>query len=328
MLRIFHIYTYKEICEILGWNVAQGNTRKAQMRKLSDSYDWEYVINEKTGKPSKRILIKAYKKPLVDDYRKFNGKKKQIPDEVFFSLWETFLRDYYNNTKSDILFFGRSVLRSVFLDIHTEDEICAFIKSYSIDKVIVETTIRDMYKALNSLCVDRIMRHHGYDERSFSLINIAGDTWGKSLEELEAPGCVIYDYKLCIDTYKDIFKDENSVNGFMIAQLALNKVKEEHPEMKLIRMYQIVFDPDDISTVTDVGINKDNQRFVRKILIDTLIRKYGKKLEYYRSEHGVDNGLFVADYTEEIVFYSKLLECVLTIRDDFIRDMQNISQKK
>ena len=72
-------YTYREICEIRKEKIKSGNSKEAQLKEWKRHFKWEYPINPKTKKPSKKFLItEVYETPLDKiDGRVNNGGARE-----------------------------------------------------------------------------------------------------------------------------------------------------------------------------------------------------------------------------------------------------------
>lgn len=71
-------YTYKDLCEAVNDRQTSGNAKKAQLKKWARHFNWEYPINKKTKKPSKKFLItEIYDEPL----KKKTNHTKRIKNE-------------------------------------------------------------------------------------------------------------------------------------------------------------------------------------------------------------------------------------------------------
>lgn len=43
MLELNKEYTYSQICEIVGWKVAEGNSKKAQIHEIESAYEFYHL---------------------------------------------------------------------------------------------------------------------------------------------------------------------------------------------------------------------------------------------------------------------------------------------
>lgn len=59
-------YTYPQICEIVGWKVAEGNSKKAQIKEIESAYEFYHPENKKTHKPKKSYIFKRKTRDLVE----------------------------------------------------------------------------------------------------------------------------------------------------------------------------------------------------------------------------------------------------------------------
>lgn len=65
MLELKKEYTYKQICEELGWSIKTGNSKIAQINELEASYEWYHPISKKMHKEKKSyIFTKQIKEPV------------------------------------------------------------------------------------------------------------------------------------------------------------------------------------------------------------------------------------------------------------------------
>lgn len=73
MLELNKEYTYKEICEELGWKVSDGNSKKAQIREIESAYKFYHPENKKTHKPKKSYIFTEMLRELQKPSVKNNG---------------------------------------------------------------------------------------------------------------------------------------------------------------------------------------------------------------------------------------------------------------
>lgn len=65
MLELNKEYTYKQICETLGWKVQAGNSKIAQINEIEDAYEFYHPINKKTHKEKKSYIFTKKLRDLV-----------------------------------------------------------------------------------------------------------------------------------------------------------------------------------------------------------------------------------------------------------------------
>ena len=73
MLELNKEYTYKEICEELGWKVSDGNSKKAQIREIESAFKFYHPENKKTHKPKKSYIFTEMLRELQKPSVKNNG---------------------------------------------------------------------------------------------------------------------------------------------------------------------------------------------------------------------------------------------------------------
>ena len=75
-LQVGKVYSYRELCELFSEKQATSDSKKAQLKRWACNFNWDYPINPKTKKPSKKFrIVEVYDTPLEKvDNRKHNGK--------------------------------------------------------------------------------------------------------------------------------------------------------------------------------------------------------------------------------------------------------------
>lgn len=74
MLKLNKEYTYKQICEELGWNVfTGGDSKKAQIKEIESAYKFYHPENKKTHKPKKSYIFTEMIRETVQPSVKNNG---------------------------------------------------------------------------------------------------------------------------------------------------------------------------------------------------------------------------------------------------------------
>ena len=74
MLQLNIEYTYREICEVLNWNITTGSAKQKQIKAIEDAYEFYHPENKKTHKPKKSyIFTNKLKEIELIDGRKNNG---------------------------------------------------------------------------------------------------------------------------------------------------------------------------------------------------------------------------------------------------------------
>lgn len=76
MLELNKEYTYKQICEELGWSAKTGNSKIAQIKEIEASYEYYHPINKKTHKEKKSyIFTKQLKEPVKPSKKNSGGAR-------------------------------------------------------------------------------------------------------------------------------------------------------------------------------------------------------------------------------------------------------------
>lgn len=74
MIELNKEYTYKQLCELLGWkNYSGGNGKKAQIKEIESSFEFYHPMNKKTHKEKKSYIFTKQLKDLVEPSVQNNG---------------------------------------------------------------------------------------------------------------------------------------------------------------------------------------------------------------------------------------------------------------
>lgn len=73
MLELNKEYTYKEICETLGWKIQTGNSKMAQIKEIEKAYEFYHPINKKTHKEKKSYIFTKKLRNTIEPSRANNG---------------------------------------------------------------------------------------------------------------------------------------------------------------------------------------------------------------------------------------------------------------
>lgn len=74
MLKLNKEYTYREICNELGWKVfTGGDSKKAQLKEIESAYRFFHPENKKTHKSKKSNIFTEMIRETVQPSVKFNG---------------------------------------------------------------------------------------------------------------------------------------------------------------------------------------------------------------------------------------------------------------
>lgn len=228
MIKLNVEYTYKQICDELGWSYQQSNnnTKKKQIKCIEESYDFYHPINPKTKKEKKSYCFtKQNKEPVLDDGRKNNGglrknagRKNLITKEEFDYLWKVVaskayeLNDYYGREWLDKVYFANTLLFREF----------GFDYGYYLKKAkfedndkFVKFLFQDIvYEALKANTITKLCKRYGLPKNSLpkgilrsqskKRINvlISDDDLLEQYNEFEAEGLKLLECESVIDAVK------------------------------------------------------------------------------------------------------------------------------
>ena len=121
MLKLNQEYTYKKICEELGWKESSGGQKQKQIKEIESSFEFYHPENKKTHKPKKSyIFTKQLKEPELEDKRKTNSGVKRVPDGVFEYLFKCVLssgvqrNEYHQRGEMTNIYISSSVIYREF----------------------------------------------------------------------------------------------------------------------------------------------------------------------------------------------------------------------
>lgn len=153
MLKLNQEYTYKKICEELGWKESSGGQKQKQIKEIESSFEFYHPENKKTHKPKKSyIFTKQLKEPEIIDRRKNNGSKKLFPDEDFMYLFkyivsEGFSRnEYHQRGKMFDIYITKGLIYKSF----------GFNVYYVFDKITFEESFPKVNMLFRSICLDAV----------------------------------------------------------------------------------------------------------------------------------------------------------------------------
>ena len=96
-------YTYKEICEILGWENKGGDSKKAQIKMIESNYEFYHPINKKTKKEKKSYIFTSKTGEFTEikhgGTRKNAGAKNVFSQQEFEYLLNCLLKEGINKNK-------------------------------------------------------------------------------------------------------------------------------------------------------------------------------------------------------------------------------------
>ena len=138
-------YTYKQLCELLGWkNYSGGNGKKAQIKEIESSFEFYHPMNKKTHKEKKSYIFTKQLKDLVEPSVQNNGgsnNNKNITPMIDYLLRIASEKEFNVGTDMTLThwFCGCAGLDLMDRDIYVEqfgsdEELQAFCAEYHISK--------------------------------------------------------------------------------------------------------------------------------------------------------------------------------------------------
>lgn len=230
MLELNKEYTYSQICEIVGWKVTDGNSKKAQIKEIESAYEFYHPENKKTHKPKKSYIFTSKIRDLVEPSKSNCGgahNTKNIQPMVEYlqakfdldSSWYSFT-DWYC-TKLELM--NKGICNAPYHD----DEVDAVCEKYNISdgKLFAEyvsaakSELKNMFlKSLSHMEKKDMVTY--YDE-------------------------IKYIYQLGKRTRGDVITDFLNDDIKEIETIVCNEINEEHnltQKMKGRQLLKIIYD--------------------------------------------------------------------------------------
>lgn len=136
MLELNKEYTYKQICEVLGWKCTTGTAKQAQIREIESAFEFRHPINKKTHKQKKSYVFTKQLRALNKPKRGGVYNTKFIQSMMDYLMQTDIITGEYKS-------FGRwlcadlKIFRSTAYDVHTYNEelVKAVCENNNISKV-------------------------------------------------------------------------------------------------------------------------------------------------------------------------------------------------
>lgn len=163
MLKLNQEYTYKKICEELGWKVSSGGQKQKQIKEIEASFEFYHPENKKTHKPKKSyVFTKQLKEPELKDKRISNGGVKKIPDTSFEYLFKCILvsgiekNGYHQRGMMNDIYLSSSLIFKEFgFDIYKIlPEVCPELNPDDID-----VSQRKVVRLFQEICINTVRTH-------------------------------------------------------------------------------------------------------------------------------------------------------------------------
>ena len=184
-------YTYKDLCEAVNDRQRGGDSKKAQLKKWARHFSWEYPINPKTGKPSKKFLIKeVFEEVLPEETRRL---EYDISD-ILLMLIDGYSFTYYED-KEDYYSMGITKTKINELVGLCNDKYVEVMRKPIADMPI--TTHRDFFQTTGSSFDTIIKSNFKSLEKKNVLVYTEGQLWYE--EYYDEKGKMKRTYKLASD---------------------------------------------------------------------------------------------------------------------------------
>lgn len=255
MLELNKEYTYSQICEIVGWKVAEGNSKKAQIHEIESAYEFYHPENKKTHKPKKSYIFTSKIRDLVEPSKSNCGgahNMKNIQPMVQYlqakfdldSDWYSFT-DWYC-TKLELM--NRGICNAPYHD----DEVDAVCEEYNISdgKLFAEyvsaakSELKNMFlKSLSHMEKKDMVTY--YDEIKYiyqlgkrTLGDVITDSLNDDVKEIETIVC------------NDMNEEHNLTQKMKGRQLlkiiySRKKLTDEFNEFRVMYLNDFLLDHDD-----------------------------------------------------------------------------------
>ena len=214
MIELNKEYTYSQICEIVGWKVTTGNSKKAQIKEIESSFEFYHPMNKKTHKEKKSYIFTKQLKDLVEPSVQNNGgsnNNKNITPMIDYLLRISTEKEF--NVGDDMTlthwFCGSAGLDLMDRDIYVEqfgsdEELQAFCAEYHISKPrlfreymgIIRKHTKDIFlKALEVMAKKNLVEYtDGYEfyykmNKRGRMGNIFTDELNDTVHGLEEKNC-------------------------------------------------------------------------------------------------------------------------------------------
>ena len=213
-------YTYKDLCDAVNDKQRGGDSKKAQLKKWARHFSWEYPINPKTGKPSKKFLIKeVFEEVLPEETR----CEYDVSDIILLTINEQLKEKYcHYDSEEDVFTIGISKSKMNELIGLCNQEYIKTMKEPLND--IPVATHKDFFKTTNSSFDYIVKTSFKRLEKKNVLRYIDGTLWYS----------IYYDPK--DDEYKRIYHlasmDENVIID-SCKYKAIQEWNESNPEKKV-----------------------------------------------------------------------------------------------
>lgn len=289
-------YTYKQICEELGWNASKGNARKKHIRIIEESFEFYHPINEKTNKPKTTyIFTKMIKEPQFIDYRQFNesgktngGRKSEFDDEEFTYLLSLLLADCKKYLFEDnCVYFPNTKLYKTFgfYYIDVFKDLSELYPEYSFDLDVFNMLFKHIvFNILKDLTFTKVCRKIKSKRNSIpkGLIYMEGKGRKSHLAVLD--DYEMENYQIWEDTFRECNSLKNEFGVLVKGKKAEEikyieyKMKEEYGYECVRKVNKVYLEGELLDKVNNFKYDEDKVHECRVHLFEVLSKRVDKKV--------------------------------------------------
>jgi hypothetical protein len=210
-------YTYSQICEIVGWKYADGNSKKAQIKEIESSYEFYHPVNKKTKKEKKSYIFTKQLKELAAIEHGGSHNTKNIAPMIQYlkgrlydeNASQGYLKDWgtlpYTMTTwycDELLLLDEEPCTIVYDDTYTIEDYCKaneinnkklftdyVMTAKSVLKNIFLKALEHMQKNGECRYTDGLNFYYQHDEREVSIGNIFTDKLNDIVRDNETKIC-------------------------------------------------------------------------------------------------------------------------------------------
>ena len=199
MIELNTEYTYSQICEVLGWKVTDGTSKKAQINEIEKCFEFYHPMNKKTKKEKKSYIftkqLKEPVKPTLKNSAGNNNKNVSAMSNYITALFESnSIPPQYNSLSNwyfNILYLiDREFCNLIYADKKIKENIeekensntTIEINGVAISNSLVIDYISSCKRAIKSI-LDKtleIMQKNGEISYSYGYIYLFEDSEGKT----------------------------------------------------------------------------------------------------------------------------------------------------
>ena len=175
MIELNKEYPYKQIIELLGWELTGGTAKKAQSKEIESCFEFYHPMNKKTHKEKKSYRVTKQVRELVEPSRQNNGKQSNDVIDFYDYLCFIFNGEYFDEWCSSTTWYCdilNLLEKEVSTDIYNDDEV---IKKHC-DKLGIHNWVlyKDYIGMTRSVLKDLLFKALNYGNRKHTIFYSTG----------------------------------------------------------------------------------------------------------------------------------------------------------